>query len=140
MSRKIYDIETKTKHVYLSLEWCKSYFGVSSTKRRKLKFKISPRLRKNGSYKIYGIYCFYRNEMIIYVNNCDTIYDVVSTVIHEYTHYLQSRTRYKKYENSYYYSHNPYERQAKRNEDKYTKKCIYFIKKLTNNLRLGNLN
>lgn len=140
MSRRLYDIKTKTTHAELSLSWCQSYFGFNERKRRELKFRISERFRKNGTYKIYGIYCFYRNEIIIYVNNCDTIHDIVSTVIHEYTHYLQSRTKYKEYEDNYYYSHNPYERQAKRNEGKYTKKCIYFIRKSLNNLCVGNLN
>jgi hypothetical protein len=79
---------------------------------------------------VYGNYCFYRNKMTIHEPSCNTIYEVVSTVIHEYTHYLQSRPQYKIYQDHYYYSHNPYEREAKRNEDKYTKLCIKNIKKL----------
>ena len=67
---------------------------------------------------------------MIYIENCKTLDDVVSTIIHEYTHYLQSRTKYEKYEKEYYYSTNPYERQAKRNEIKYTKICLQDIKEL----------
>ena len=37
--------------------------------------------------------------------------------------------KYREYELSRYYSHNPMERQAKRNEDKYTKICLKDIKK-----------
>ena len=77
---------------------------------------------------VYGNYCFYRNKMTIHEPACETLYDVVSTVIHEYTHYLQSRTLYKKYQDKYYYSRNPYEREAKRNEEKYTKECMKYIK------------
>ena len=68
--------------------------------------------------------------MTIHEPACDTLYDVVSTVIHEYTHYLQSRNMYKYYEQNYYYSTNPYEREARRNEQKYTKMCMKEIKKL----------
>ena len=51
------------------------------------------------------------------ITNGETpLYDIVSTVIHEYTHYLQSRNLYQKYEKVYYYSTNPYEREARRNE------------------------
>ena len=76
----------------------------------------------------------YKNVNIIYKtynSNLagNTIYDIVATVIHEYTHYLQVRRKYREYELSRYYSQNPMERQAKRNEDKYTKICLKEIKK-----------
>ncbi len=68
--------------------------------------------------------------MTIYLPHCNTIDSVVSTTIHEYTHYLQSRLRYQDYQKDYYYSTNPYEREAKRNEEKYTNLCIKDIKNL----------
>ena len=80
-------------------------------------------------FDVYGNYCFWRNEIVIYLPNNNTIYDIVSTVIHEYTHYLQVRNTYREYEKTTYYSQNPLERQAKRNENKYTKICIKHIKK-----------
>jgi hypothetical protein len=80
-------------------------------------------------FDVYGNYCFYRNTITIYLPNNRTIDDIVSTVIHEYTHYLQVRNTYREYEKTTYYSQNPLERQAKRNEDKYTKLCIKEIKK-----------
>jgi hypothetical protein len=129
MARTI-DIESKKRYALLTLKWCEEYFGLCDRKRRKLLFRFSDRSRKMDKFKVFGNYCFYRNEIIIYLPNCDTIYDIVSTVIHEYTHYLQVRRKYREYELSRYYSQNPMERQAKRNEDKYTKLCLRDIKKL----------
>ncbi len=79
---------------------------------------------------VYGNYCFYRNKMTIYEPACETLYDVVATVIHEYTHYLQVRRKYREYEITRYYSQNPMEREAKRNEIKYTKECMKYVKSL----------
>lgn len=129
MARTI-DIESKKRYALLTLKWCEEYFGLCDRKRRKLLFRFSDRSRKMDKFKVFGNYCFYRNEIIIYLPNCDTIYDIVATVIHEYTHYLQVRRKYREYELSRYYSQNPMERQAKRNEDKYTKLCLRDIKKL----------
>ena len=117
MARTI-DIETKKQYANLALKWCVMYFGLCDRKKR-----------KSENFDIFGNYCFYRNEIIIYLPNNNTIYDLVATVIHEYTHYLQVRRKYREYELLRYYSHNPLERQAKRNEEKYTKICIKEIKK-----------
>ncbi len=129
MGRTI-DIETKKQYANYTLKWCIKYFGLCDRKKRKLLFRFSERSRKIDNWHVFGNYCFYRNEIIIYLPNNNTIYDIVSTVIHEYTHYLQVRRKYREYELSRYYSQNPMERQAKRNEDKYTNMCIKDIKKL----------
>jgi uncharacterized protein YjaZ len=128
MARTI-DIGSKRYYAEQALEWCKEYFGPCNRKRREINFRVSERKRKSGNFEIYGNYCFYRNEIIIYLPNNKTIHDIVATVIHEYTHYLQVRTKYREYEKTLYYSQNPLERQAKRNESKYTKICVKHIKK-----------
>lgn len=129
MGRTI-DIETKKRYATYALNWCVKFFGLCDRKRRKLLFRFSEKKRKIDNFDIFGNYCFYRNEIIIYLPNNNTIYDIVATVIHEYTHYLQSRTKYREYELSRFYSQNPLERQAKRNEEKYTNICLKEIKKL----------
>ena len=122
--------ETKKSYAKHTLKWCKEYCGLCNRKKRKPLFRFSERNRKIQNFDVFGNYCFYRNEIVIYLPNNRTIYDVVSTVIHEYTHYLQVRRKYREYEMTRYYSQNPLERQAKRNEDRYTKICIKEIKKL----------
>lgn len=129
MGRTI-DIETKKRYSTYALKWCIKYFGLCDRKRRKLLFRFSERKRKMGNFDVFGNYCFYRNEIIIYLPNNNTIHDIISTVIHEYTHYLQVRRKYREYEITRYYSQNPLERQAKRNEEKYTNICLKEIKKL----------
>jgi hypothetical protein len=111
------------------LKWCERYFGLCDRKRRKLIFKVSERKRKMGNSEIYGNYCFWRNTITLYLPNNTTIHDIVATMIHEYTHYLQSRTKYRNYEKTHYYSQNPLEKEAKRNEEKYTNMCLKHIKK-----------
>lgn len=128
MVKKNNNIELKKKYAILTIKWCKEFFGINERKKTKLEFEFTTRKRSIKKAMVYGNYCFYRNKMTIHEPACETLYDIVSTVIHEYTHYLQSRTLYKKYQDMYYYSRNPYEREAKRNEDKYTKECLKYIK------------
>ena len=130
MAKRTCDINLKKQYAILALKWCKEFFGENDRKRSKLQFEFTERKRTCcGGHMVYGNYCFYRNEIVIYLPNNKTIHDIVATVIHEYTHYLQVRTRYREYEKTLYYSQNPLERQAKRNETKYTKPCIRHIKK-----------
>ncbi len=128
MPNYVADTDLKIFYAQMTLKWCKKNLGVSNTKRRNLNFNISFRKRHIGKYIAYGMYCFYRNKITLYIENCNTLNYVVATIIHEYTHYLQSRTQYKKYDEIYYYSTNPYERQAKRNEKLYTKECMKYVR------------
>lgn len=130
MAKKTCDMNLKKQYATFALKWCKDFFGENYRKRTKLRFEFTKRRRILKGHTVYGNYCFYRNKITIYEPACNTIYDIVSTVIHEYTHYTQSRNVYKVYQDNYYYSTNPYEREAKRNENKYTKLCIKEIKKL----------
>lgn len=129
-------IDTEIKKLYAShaLRWCMNNLGVN--KRKKTNPKISVRIRfKSLEEKTYnGCYHDNENRIIVYDLNCNSLEDVVSTVIHEYTHYLQSMKKYWEYFETYYYSNHPFEVQARKNEEKYTKKCIRSIKKSINNL------
>jgi uncharacterized protein YjaZ len=130
MAKRILDFNEKKQYSTLALRWCKNFFGQNELKRTKLTIEVTKRNRSTKSHVVFGNYCFYRNKITIHESPCKTIYDIVSTVIHEYTHYLQSRNLYRTYQDQYYYSTNPCEREAKRNEQKYTKLCIKDIKKL----------
>jgi hypothetical protein len=129
MSKSPIDDEIKIIYTKMSLDWCKENLGINERKRSELQLIISNKKRKKGKYVLYGSYCFFKNRIIIYTPNCLSLFDIAGTIIHEYTHYLQSRTKYAMYEKSHYYSTNPLERQAKRNEVKYTKIGLKKIKK-----------
>jgi hypothetical protein len=128
MSKKKIDIELKKELAIQTLKWCKRNFGLN--KRKKLP-KISVRIRfiDEDSYP-FGEYYWEDNRIIIYDSKCKSMTDVISTVIHEYTHYLQSMKKYYEYFNTHYYSTHPFEREAIRNSKLYTKKCLNSIKKL----------
>ena len=130
MDRRNIDATIKKKYVLETLKWCKSYFGINTRKRTKLKVNFSDKNRKIKNSIVFGNYCFYRNTITIYLPNCKSADEIVSTTIHEYTHYLQSRIKYKDYEKYYYYSTHPCEREARRNEEKYTKVCLKEVKLL----------
>ena len=127
--RKTLDFETKKLFAIQAVKWCKNFFGENERKRSKLTFEFTNRIRRIKQCEVFGNYCFYRNKMTIHSETCETLHDIVSTVIHEYTHYLQSRNQYKYYQEHYYYSANPCEREAKRNEQKYTNDCLKYINK-----------
>lgn len=130
MNKKFIDINQKKRLTNLTIKWCRDFFGVNEKKRTKLKVTFSYRQRKIKKAIVFGNYCFWRNTITIYLPHCNSIDEVISTVIHEYTHYLQSRPRYQTYQKEYYYSTNPYEKEARRNEDRYTKLCYSEIKSL----------
>ena len=124
----------KEKYALFALEWCNIHFGKCKRKRRELIFELNPK-KKINKRAYYGYYCFYRNKLTVCINNCETLLDIVQTVIHEYTHYLQSRTKYEYYLKVYSYSTNPYEKEAKKNELIYGKECLKTIK---NQLKISN--
>lgn len=129
MVNKKNHIKLKKKYAILTMKWCRENFGINEKKRTRLEFEFTSRKRTIKKVPVYGNYCFWRNKITLHEPTCNTIKDVVSTIIHEYTHYLQSRLKYQDYQKRYYYSTNPYEREARRNEEKYTNICIKEIKK-----------
>lgn len=131
MSKKRVNIDLKKEIAIQTLKWCKQKFGLN---RRKKLPKISVRVRLiENNDDSFGLYLWKENRIIVYDSKCKSIMDVVSTVIHEYTHYLQSMKKYYEYFNMYYYSTHPFEREAYKNSELYSKKCLYSIKK-TNRL------
>lgn len=130
MAKRTPDFEVnKKKYTTLALKWCRENFGVNERKRTKLKIELTNRKRTIKRSTVFGNYCFYRNKITIHTTACKTLPELISTIIHEYTHYLQSRNLYKYYEKTYCYFSNPCEREARRNEERYTKPCIREIKK-----------
>lgn len=125
---RIKNHEIKKKYAILSLRWCKKKFGKSPTKKRKLILNFINKEGYYGKYPIYGKFCYTTNKITIYSPMCDTLNEIISTVIHEYTHYMQSGYQYRIYQKKYYYSQNPYEKQAKKFEKKYRIECFRYIR------------
>jgi hypothetical protein len=129
MAKKNVDIEIKKQYAIEAVKWCKNNLGINKRKKNKLKVSVRVNFKKTDDRDFNGSYYSNENRIIIYDLNCNSLEDVVSTVIHEYTHYLQSVKKYWEYFKTHYYSTHPYERQARRNEEKYTELCLKSIKK-----------
>lgn len=130
MAKKNIDIEIKKQYAIEAVKWCRNNLGINKRKKNKLKVSVRVNFKKTDERDFNGSYYSHENRIIIYDLNCHSLEDVVSTVIHEYTHYLQSVKKYWEYFKTHYYSTHPYERQARRNEEKYTELCLKSIKKL----------
>jgi Zn-dependent peptidase ImmA (M78 family) len=129
MNRKNVNIEIKKQYAIEAVKWCKDNLGINKRKKNKLKISVRVNFKKTDEKNFNGSYYSNENRIVIYDLNCVSLEDVVSTVIHEYTHYLQSMKKYWEYFKTHYYSTHPYERQARRNEEKYTELCLKSIKK-----------
>jgi len=129
MAKKNVDIEIKKQYAIEAVKWCKNNLGINKRKKNKLKISVRVNFKKTDEKNFNGSYYSNENRIVIYDLNCVSLEDVVSTVIHEYTHYLQSVKKYWEYFKTHYYSTHPYERQARRNEEKYTELCLKSIKK-----------
>lgn len=131
MAKKIVDIELKRQYASKAIRWCKENMGINNRRKSQPKMSVRIYFRKDETERfIMGSYYSVENRIVVYGVNCKTLEDVVSTIIHEYSHYLQSMKKYWEYFNTYSYSTHPYERQAKRNELKYTDECMRYIKKV----------
>ena len=131
MAKKIVDIELKRQYASKAIRWCKENMGINNRRKSQPKMSVRIYFRKDETERfIMGSYYSVENRIVVYDVNCKTLEDVVSTIIHEYSHYLQSMKKYWEYFNTYSYSTHPYERQAKRNELKYTDECMKYIKKV----------
>lgn len=107
---------TKEKVAELSTEYfhaIKDYYGLSKFHDRTpyLSIEDSPYSDDDVSHDGFGEYSFDEmNEIIIYWKNIITEEDIIRTIIHEYTHYLQSPSWFKRYYNiGYDYNNHPYE-------------------------------
>jgi hypothetical protein len=100
----------------MTLKWCARTLGVNRRKKFEVKCYVSKGKAEDG---ICGEYDCYDNEIYIYYGLCADVRDIMATCIHEWTHHLQPiRSKYYKYPGTY--SRNPYERQARYNEMKWT--------------------
>ncbi len=114
------------------LRWCRRELGVNKRKKYYPLWYIV-----KGEEGLCGEYDHDENEVYVYWDQCDDVRELISTCIHEWTHQLQPiRTKYFKYPGTY--SRNPYERAARRNEDKYTPIVWRLIKPKINKNGLRN--
>ena len=87
------------------IDWCVDEFGLSKY------YEHYPYIEINmDEVDLMGEFVGDNNEIIVYPNAMDNMDDFISTVIHEYSHYLQRLSWYTRYINMGYEGvDNPYE-------------------------------
>ena len=70
----------------------------------------------NSGGKTIGEYLYKENQIRIWWQPHDDFKELASTILHEYTHYLQFWPWYSRYQKIYSYKDNPYEIQANESE------------------------
>ena len=109
-----------------TFQWCVNKFGSP------LKSGEVPKLRVRftGSKSMCG--CYTKRELFVFPNNMTSLKDLVATVVHEYTHFLQMpglkdmNKYFKMYKVDGY--DNEFEREAFAAEKKYTQKVMKHLK------------
>ena len=120
------DIKSIRDVIKNTTKYCVDTFGVNN--RKKTEFVVSI-CKQRGGDKSFGMYCPYENKITIHHNNCNTLKDLVQTVIHEYTHYLQPvKSSYDKLLKKHGYNNHPMEIEAREMENQYYKDCWNKIK------------
>ena len=94
--------------------YCIENLGINNRKRKPLGFTID--ISKKGE-DYYGWYDSVEHMIYIKLINIKTVKDLVSTIIHEYTHSLQPcRKHYFRLLKEYGYKKHPYEIEARKSE------------------------
>jgi hypothetical protein len=132
----IYQTPLNDLHLYqiqkiidLSIDWCINQFGV-----RKWCPEFNVTALKNKKVTDFGWYVISRHDPEITINIASNkdVKCMIDTIIHEYTHYLESDfgNLYKKYEAKYDEANNPLEIKAEKTAIKYRRKCFKYVKEL----------
>ena len=101
------------------IDWCVDEFGLSKYYEHYPYIEIDM-----NEVDLMGEFVGDNNEIIVYPNAMDNMDDFISTVIHEYSHYLQRLSWYTRYINMGYEGvDNPYEMIAETIAINNWKKC-----------------
>ena len=125
--RYSYNTKTARKVARIAFKWCVSYFGHPlKTKTCKLKTDSVSLCDHKGIY--------FHRQITVNLKMCTSYADVVKTVIHEYTHYLQfpiksEMKHYHKLVEKFGYFYCPHEVEARDNEKIYYQPCWSHVKK-----------
>jgi len=117
-----------------TIGWCLS--NMKKPKRKRYGFsipRISAFISKRKSYKeipsndARGEYMPYTNQIIVVPSNIKTVWELIETVIHEYTHSTQDLKVYQECNAVFGYWNNPYEVEARYEAALRTDDCCFDI-------------
>ena len=128
----IYNIKvTKARFVNEVLKWCMKNMAHPTGHKYYPQVKICYYKTKRSRF---GDYTSNIRLIRIFINNHTSVEELVDTIIHEYTHYLQMPTQqdqkeYNRYLKQKGYYKNPFEINARETADKYTTICMKEMKR-----------
>jgi len=125
----------RRKYALLALEWCINKYGESKYNDNKtLKLTVDSNLKDKDDDGIRKpITAWYHpstNEIRLNFKKIHSLKELVGTVIHEYTHFLQDiNVMYHKYTEEYgiSYENHPYEKTANAREERDWKECRLWV-------------
>ena len=105
------------------LDWCFAHLGENKRIKKELVLELDYVEPKTSGFAEYEI----EEDRIIriFMQSVNTFYDLIASIIHEYTHDLQPVTSYydKLFEKYKYYSRHPFEKQATKMENRFVLVC-----------------
>ena len=132
IKKKDYNIiVTKSKFVNEVLKWCMKNMDYPTGHKYYPQVKICYYKTKRNRF---GDYASNTRLIRIFINNHSSVEELIDTIIHEYTHYLQMPTQqdqkeYNRYLKQKGYYKNPFEINARETADKYTSICLKEMKR-----------
>jgi|688.fasta_scaffold1374621_2 hypothetical protein len=91
---------------------------------------ILSRIKQKKGNKTYGYYDPYENNIVVMINECKTLSELTSLIIHEYTHTLQPiLKKYQKLYKKHGYENHPFEIEANTNEKLWNRKLLNYLRK-----------
>ena len=102
------------------MNWCKRNIGIN---RRRHYLPALEYHKERGPYGDCGDYDFDDNIITVYKGTHRSVINLIHTIIHEWCHYKQSKSKYYQYDLKYGYENNPFEIQANEIAELYKFQC-----------------
>lgn len=132
IKKKGYNINvTKSKFVNEVLRWCMKNMDYPTGHKYYPQVKICYYKTKRNRF---GDYASNTRLIRIFINNHSSVEELIDTIIHEYTHYLdmpfqKDQKEYNRYLKQKGYYDNPFEINARETANKYTSICFKEMKR-----------
>lgn len=132
IKKKDYNINvTKSKFVNEVLKWCMKNMDYPTGHKYYPQVKICYYKTKRNRF---GDYASNTRLIRIFINNHSSVEELIDTIIHEYTHYLdmpfqKDQKEYNRYLKQKGYYDNPFEINARETANKYTSICFKEMKR-----------
>ena len=113
-------------------KWCRTHLGINNRKKYQPVITYYKSMPDDGDM---GEYRYWDNEIIVYYNNCESVADLIRTILHEWQHQLQPMGKYERMLGEHGYEEHPLEKEAEAVEEQYYKQVWMAIKPTINKIK-----